>query len=291
MANFIMRNNRKVEFNLTNNAFVHLVDIDGQTSAKANLATTVIGGVDGDTLNNEQAQPRPVSITMVIKQGVSVEQAKNALLAVAKFKQELTIEWTQESKTLVLSGILEEISMPRWQNQVAIQLTLHCSQPYWEDIEEVIQEITQFIDLHYFTEDPYEQLYFLEEGQAFGRYDFSRSRLFKNEGDVAVGVEIRIVAVKTVTNPIVYDTDGNFYGVGYGTGNKQLVMQPGDELIITTFKGNKTVKLNGVSQFDKIKEKSQWLQMQTGDNQFAVDSDDQDVENLYFNITYKQRYV
>lgn len=286
-----MRNNRKVEFNLTSNAFVHLIDIDGQTLAKADLATTVIGGVDGDILNSEQAQPRPVSLIMVVKSGVSVEQAKRALLSVAKFKQEITLEWQQEQRTVVLTGIVEEISMPRWNNQVTLQLTLHCSQPYWEDIEKVIEEITQFIDLHYFTDDPYEQLYFLEEGQAFGRYDFSRSRLFVNNGDVAVGVEIRIVAIKTVTNPIVYDTDGNFYGVGYGTGNKKLVMQPGDELIITTHKGNKTVKLNGVSQFDKIKPQSQWLQMQTGENQFAVDSDEQDAENLYFNITYKQRYV
>lgn len=286
-----MRNNRKVEFNLTNNAFVHLIDIDGQTVAKADLATTVIGGVDGDTLNSEQAQPRPVSLTMVVKPGVSVEQAKRAVTAVAKFKQEVTLEWQQEQRTVVLTGIVEEISMPRWQNQVAIQLTLHCSQPYWEDIEDVIEEITQFISLHYFTEDPYEQLYFLEEGQPFGKYDFSRSRLFSNNGDVSVGVEIRIVAVKTVTNPIIYDTFGNFFGIGYSTGNKQVVMSPGDELIITTYKGNKTVKLNGVSQFDKIKPQSQWLQMQTGENQFAVDSDDEDKENLYFNITYKQRYV
>lgn len=286
-----MRNNRKVEFNLTNNAFVHLIDIDGQTVAKADLSTTVIGGVDGDTLNSEQAQPRPISLIMVVKSGVSVEQAKRALLAVAKFKQELTLVWTQESKTLVLTGIVEEISMPRWNNQVTIQLTLHCSKPYWEDLEDVIEEITQFINLHYFTEDPYEQLYFLEEGQPFGQYDFARSRLFKNEGDVAVGFDARIVAVRTVTNPIIYDTFGNFFGVGYGTGNKKVIMSPGDELIITTHKGNKTVKLNGVNQFDKIKPQSQWLQMQTGDNQFAVDSDEDDTENIFFNLTYKQRYV
>lgn len=291
MATFKLLNKRNVEFNLTDNPYLYLIDIDGQTTAAADVSTSVIGGLDGDTINSQQVQPRTVALTMKVKLGVSVEQAKRALLSVAKIKQELTLQWYQEGKTLILKGNVEEIDVPRWENGVALQLTLHCSQPYWEDIAEAVQEITQFISLHYFTEDPLDQLYFTDEGQAFGMYDFSRSRLFKNEGDVAIGFEARIVAVKTVTNPIIYDTDGNFFGVGYGTGAKKLVMNAGDVLIITTHKGNKTVKLNGVSQFDKIKPQSQWLQMQTGENQFAVNSDDQDTENIFFNFNYKQRYV
>lgn len=291
MATFQLINKRNEVFCLTDNPYVHLIDVDGQTTATANISTSVIGGLDGDTINSEQVQPRTIALTMKAKGGVKVEEAKRALLAIAKIKQKITLEWEQDERTLDIEGVVEAIDVPRWDSSVALQLTIHCSQPYWEDVNEAVQEITEYISLHYFTDDPYDQLYFTDEGQAFGQYDFARSRLFKNEGDVAIGFEARIVAIKTVTNPIIYDTDGNFFGVGYGTGSKKVVMSAGDELIITTHKGNKTVKLNGVSQFDKIKPQSQWLQMQTGENQFAVNSDDLDTDNIFYTFNYKQRYV
>lgn len=282
---------------LIGNEYFFLTNVDGQTEANANLTSVVTGGVDGDTVTSEQVQPRSLVLTLRIKSGVNVEKAKREILKKFKIKQDGTILWTQNSRSVNIKGIVESIEMPRWTNAVVMQITLHCEQPFWEDIENVIQEINEFINLHYFTDDPLDMLYFPEEGIPFGMFDTLRTKTFYNAGDVSVGIIIEINALGTVTNPKIYDTDGNFFGVGYGTGNKKVVLSSGDRVVISTVKGNKTVTLNGVSIYDKIAPHSQWLQLETESNNFRIESDDKDehgnpiIDNMVFNITYKQRYL
>ena len=278
----------------TNNLF-WLVNVDGQTAVATSIASSVIGGADGDIVTNVQATPRTLVIDLSVKSGVDVEEAKRAVLKVIKVKQRGTLEWTQNNRTVVISGIVESIEMPRWNNNVAMQVTLHCAQPFWEDAEFLVKQIREIIDLHYLVVSPDDMLYFPENGIAFGEYDTTRTKAFHNSGDVAVGLEISIVALDRVTNPIIYDGNGNFFGVGYGDGAKKVTMRAGDNIIITTHKGNKRVKVNSVdggsSLLSYIKPQSTWLQLQAGDNLFTIDSDDESLSNMSFSLIYKQRYV
>lgn len=275
---------------LTDNQYFFLINVDGQTSANADISSVVIGGIDGDTANNVQAQPRSISLDLKIKSGVDVELAKREILKVVKLKKNGELIWTQNGKTVRISGIVESVDMPRWENGVMMQITMHCEQPFWEDIDYIVQEISEALSLHYFTDNPNDMLYFPEEGIPFGELDLVRTKSFFNDGDVAVGVEIEIIAYGTVTNPIIYAADGKYFGVGYGTGNKQVVMHQGDYIIVTTHKGAKTVKLNGVSVIDKVKPNSTWLQLEAGENSFSINSDE-DFANVVFNMIYKQRYI
>lgn len=276
---------------LTDNDLFFLTNVDGQTAAASSISSVVTGGIDGDTVTNVQAQPRTIILDLRIKSGVDVEYAKREILSIIKLKQYGSLIWEQNERTVTISGIVESIDMPRWNNKVMMQISLYCEQPFWEDIAEAIQEISSIINLHYFTSYQYEMLYFPENGIAFGRYDTSKAKSFTNNGDVSVGMEIIITAIGIVTNPIIYDTDGNFFGVGYGSGDKQVVMGSGDKIVISTHKGNKTVKLNGVSMYDKIKPQSTWLQLQAGENQFRVDSDESALDNMTFQLEYKQLYI
>lgn len=289
---------------LSNNKYFTLSHIDGQTVAEANTATVTTSGADGDTINNMQTLARIIIIDMRIKSGIDVEEAKREILRVVKYKKNGGIRWTQNGRTVVIRGRVEKVELPRWEAGVTMQITLHCEQPFWEDVDAVIQQINEAIGLHYFSTSPYEMLYFPEEGIPLGRYDTIREKMFYNNGDVAVGVEITIIAHNTVTNPIIYDQNGDFFGLGYeyesadgsagiGTAivNKPFIMQAGDNVVITTHKGNKTVKHNGVVVLDKIKPNSTWLQLETGDNAFRIDSDDESVSNMSFSINYKQRYI
>lgn len=276
---------------LTDNDLFFLTNVDGQTAAASSVSSFVTGGIDGDTVTNVQAQPRTIILDLTIKSGIDVEYAKREILGTIKLKQYGSLVWEQNERTVTISGIVESIEMPRWNNKVMMQVSLYCEQPFWEDIAEAIQEISAIINMHYFTSYPYEMLYFPENGIAFGRYDTSKAKSFTNDGDVSIGMEIIITAIGIVTNPIIYDTDGKFFGVGYGNGDKKVVMGSGDRIVISTHKGNKTVKLNGVSMYDKIKPQSTWLQLQAGENQFRVDSDESELDNMTFQIEYKQRYI
>ena len=276
---------------LTENNFFWLIGVDGQTGVASSIYASTIGGVDGDAVNNVQAMPRTLVFYLRIKSGVNVEEAKRNILRIIKPKQRGSVEWTQESRTVSISGYVEEISMPRWESGVVMTISIHCDQPFWEDVDYTVQHINEYIDLHYFTDSRTDMLYFEDIGIAFGEYDTTRTKTFRNSGDVAIGMEISIVALDTVTNPIIYDENGDFFGCGYGDGEKQIVMKAGDNIVITTHRGGKTVKLNGESIFTKIKPRSKWLQLAAGENTFTVNSDDESFSNMTFSLSYKQRYV
>lgn len=289
---------------LVGNPYFVLSHVDGHTTADTSMSSAVSGGVDGDTVNNIQANPRSIIIDLTIRSGVDVEEAKRAVLKVVKLKQKCGLVWTQNERTVTIQGIVEAIEMPRWTNATVMQISLHCEQPFWEDVDEIVQQISEALSLHYFTNSPADMLYFPEDGIPFGEYDTIRKKSFFNAGDVAVGLEITIIAHDTVINPIIYDQNGNYFGVGYemetdsGGGNLgtayvsvPVVMKAGDYIVITTHKGRKSVTLNGVNVLDKVKPYSTWLQLDTGDNQFSIDSDDESINNMSFSLVYKQRYI
>lgn len=274
----------------TNDWFI-LSHVDGMTAAETSIASSTIGAADGDVINNVQANARPIVIDLRIKSGVNVEDAKRAVLQVVKIKQRGTLEWTQNERTVSISGIVESIEMPRWTNEVIMQISMYCNQPFWEDIDFVVQQISEAIDMHYFIDSASGMLYFPSQGIPLGEYDTIRTKQFHNDGDVAVGMEISIVAFATVTNPIIYDDKGNFFGVGYGDGAKRVQLQAGDVVTITTHKGNKNIMLNGSSILSKLRPQSTWLQLEAGDNRFTINSDDDSITNMTFSLIYKRRYV
>ncbi len=291
MARFDFISQRGDVLSLSANEDFYLTHIDGQTFASASVSSNVIGGVDGDTVSNMQTEPRAIIFDLHIRSGVDVEEAKRKILRVIKLKQNGTLVWEQNNRTVEITGKVERIEMPRWANGIVLQVEMHCEQPFWEDIDSVVEQISEAISLHYFTDDSTDMLYFPEDGIVIGEYDTTRAKDFFNEGDVSVGLEIDIIAISTVTNPIIYDADGNFFGVGYGTADKKVVMQSGDKIVITTHRGKKSVTLNGASIFNKIKPNSSWLQLATGDNRFAINSDDDALDNMAFSLIYKQRYI
>ena len=276
---------------LATNELFDLVHVDGMTAAATSIASSTMGGADGDIVNNVHTNPRPIVIDLRVKSGVDVEEAKRAVMRVVKIKQLGTLEWEQSDRTITISGIVESVDMPRWTNAVTMQISMYCSQPYWEDLDFIVQQISEAIDLHWFTDSAAGMLYFPEQGIPLGEYDTIRTKQFHNGGDVASGLEISIVAFDTVTNPIIYDGNGNFLGVGYGDGAKRVQMEAGDNVIITTHKGQKNITLNGKSILAKLRPQSTWLQMEAGDNLFTINSDDDSLTNMTFSLIYKQRYV
>lgn len=276
---------------LATNELFTIAHVDGMTAAATSIASSTMGGADGDIVNNVQANARPIVIDLRIKDGVNVEDAKRAALQVVKIKQQGTLEWTQNGRTVTIAGIVESVDMPRWTNAVTLQISMYCNQPFWEDLDFIVQQISEAIDLHWFTDSAAGMLYFPEQGIPLGEYDTIRTKRFYNSGDVAVGMEISVVAFDTVTNPIIYDGNGNFLGVGYGDGAKQVQLAAGDNVIITTHKGKKNITLNGKSILAKLRPQSTWLQMEAGDNLFTINSDDESLTNMTFSLIYKQRYI
>ena len=282
MANFTLISPTGARLPLLNSNFFKLINISGQTYAQNALSSSTLSGADGDLINNAVTNPRTLTLDLYIDG--NIELAKRHILTYVKPKQEHSIEWLQEKRTMKISGVCETIDMARWQQGIVMQISFHCSQPYWEDVAPIVREVSEIIRSHYFTDEPDDMLYFYGDGIIMGEYNFTRTQTFYNTGDVAVGLKIVVNALKTVTNPIIYASANEFIGAN-------VTLDAGEILTITTSRGEKDIKKGDVSVLNKLMSGSTWLQLDTGANTFTINSDDEDTDNMYFEIIYNQRYV
>lgn len=278
---YIGANGNQIDF--FDNTFVQLVNVDGLTGVSADISASTTPSMDGDRVNNVQAQPRGIVLDLLVKDTASVEDAKRFVLQAIKPKQRGRLRMIQPDRSIEIVGIVESIEMPRFSQSVMMQVSLYCSQPFWSDIEAVIVQIARVLDLHCFPLDV-GGLAFPAAGVPLGEYDLNMTRTYTNDGDAACGMIISIIALGDVLNPTIYKSDGSFIGVNDS-------MTAGDEIVISTVHGEKSITKNGVNILNKIKSGSTFLQLDTGDNELTINSDGNTEGNVYFLLSFKRRFV
>ena len=259
------------------NADFVLTNADGLTSATVGITATEIANGDGTIINNARTQPRAIVLYITIPQGKNVEAVKRDIMRVIKPMQTGALQWNYENRNVEIAATVETVTMPRFTQQTIMQITFYCAQPYWTDAEYILQQLSTVLPLHKFD------LAIPETGIVFDVYNTEMTKSFSNDGDAAIGCMITIIAIGAVTNPLLERSDGLYFGVN-------VPMVAGDEIVINTVKGKKSVTKNGVNIIDKIKPGSTWLQLETGENVFTM-SDDIGESNMYFTFSYKQQYV
>lgn len=268
---------------LFNNEYFDTTNIIGMTQTEVSVATSTTPQMDGDTVNSVQALPKALTLEFTIKTGVEVETAKRYVLQTVKPKQKGRLRLVQGERTVEIEGIVGGFDMPRFTDRVVMQIPLHCSSSFWEDAEYIAVEISRLLDVHYFPEDE-SGLSLPADGVPFGEYDLNMTQVYTNDGDTDSGMLITIIALAEVINPTIYKSDGSYIGIND-------TLQAGDEVVINTKKGEKTIVKNGKSIFSKIKRGSTFLQLETGDNSFTIDSDSNTEGNMYFTVSFKRRFV
>ena len=268
---------------LLDNPYFHLINVDGMTGVASEIAASTTPSMDGDKVNSVRTQPREIVLDMKIKHSANVEEAKRHILRAIKPKQRGRLVLHQDGRDVEIAGVVEEISMPRFEQGVTMQVSLYCSAPYWQDVENVVIEISRVLDAHYFPLNLM-GLAFPVEGVVMGVYDTNMTRTYTNDGDAECGMVITIIALANVVNPRIFKADGSFIGV-----NDSMVA--GDEIVINTNRGEKGITKNGVNILNKIRAGSTFLQLDTGDNELTVDSDGSTEGNVYFLLSFKRRFV
>lgn len=265
------------KMSLLHNDYFSVIDITGLTSINNDVAAVVVPQMDGDVINNVQAQPRDVTIYLRLKQSAGIQRAQRYVMQYVKPKLTGTLHMIREDLDIKLEGIVTSIDLPRFTQGCTMAITLYCSMPYWVDVNTVQAELSTIINLHHFP------IAFPVEGIPFGAFDSDRTQHLTNTGDVETGMIITLIATGEVVNPKLTATDGQFIGI-------TDTLQVNDEIVINTVKGEKSITKNGTDILNKITEGSHFLQLQTGDNKFTI-SADEGVNNMYFMLEYRRLYI
>lgn len=283
-------NSREVEMNAIHNPYMTITDIDALHGVDNEFSSSTSPYFDGDVVDHIRTNPRTIILTYALKS--PIETSLNYFNSIVKSKQRATlIETRDDGSTIKIEGIVTVPPYTRLSDQVAVQIQLYCSDPYWEDVLTMVSDISVVIDMHYFPYDSEEQLLandggiaFPDEGIPFGEIDTNSTKTITNDGDVAVGVVIEIVALDRATNPRITRDSYNWIGVN-------VSMEAGDWIELSTVRGNKYVKSNitdiGLSNI--VYGGNDWLQLETGDNELFARSDEGS-HTIYFSIFHKRKW-
>lgn len=245
---------------------------------------------DGSEIDDVRALPRGIELTF--KLVGNVKASIDYFTSVVKSKQVVTLKEVENGKELVIKGIATIPPYTRMARSCELVLSIYCSQPYWEDLNYIVETISKKIDLLYF---PSEGQYFTASGRPFGTLDTDLTKTFNNEGDVAVGMLISMVALDEVVNPRISCSSGDQNG-WYMQLN--LTLKSNDLLEINTTRRDKYITINGLEEYEGEPILNylefngyDWLQLETGENTFSVTTEGGETNsNVYFNILYKGRY-
>lgn len=275
------------------NRFV-LYKADAMHGVETDISESTSPFIDGATVESVRALPR--QITLGFKLIGDVKGSIEYFTSYVKSKQFITLEEITEKKNIVISGVATIPPYTRMLQSCAIDLTIYCGQPYWEDAQLIVSELSQFISLLNFPVDLGQ--YFTEYGRPFGSVNTDIEKNFINKSDTSVGMLIKLLALSTVSSPRISCNSGEQVG-WYMQFN--LPLSENDQLEINTVRGQKYITINGSNTYNGEPvlnylefNGNDWLQLETGDNVFnitaLVNGNRQPATNVYFTVNYKGRY-
>lgn len=273
---------------LNNRKYFCLIAAEGLHGIETDIAETESSYTDGSTIDNVRALPRGIALKFALCGDVAA--SLDIFHAVVKSKQTGKIYKREGDRETKIQGRVTIPPYSRMSNRVTVELQLYCGQPYWEDTEELVGTISELIDLLYFPEAGRG---FPEEGVPFGVIEIEQKQTIANDGDTSVGLTIVINALGIVVNPRISCSTGTQNG-WYMQLNTTLY--EGDEVVISTHKGNKSITINGSAWIDgepilSLLEYSgdDWLQLETGENTFNITSSTEGAQ-IYFYIFFSRRW-
>ena len=285
----INKNNEILDLLNNTNKFI-LFKAEALHGIETDISESESPYMDGSNIDIVKALPRGIELTF--KLVGEVKDSINFFTKYIKSKQFVTLREIEDDKDIIIKGVATIPPYSRMLQDCELTLTIYCGQPYWEDINYVVEIISEKIDLLFF---PINGQYFTSIGRPFGVIDTSLEKTFINKGDVSVGMLLSLVALGIVTKPRISCSSGEQNG-WYMQLN--LTLQSNDEVKINTVKGNKYITINGSDSYNGKPILSylefkglDWLQLETGANSFNVStSGGATNSNVYFNINYKARY-
>lgn len=285
----INKNNQVLDLLNNRDKFI-LSGAEGLHGIETDIAESETPYTDGATIESVKALPRGIELVFTLRG--NIKASIDYFTSIVKSKQYVTLREVDGERDIAIKGVATIPPYSRMLQSCKITLTVYCGQPYWEDINYLVETISNYINLLNF---PAEGQYFTATGRPFGAIDIDLTKSFENKSDTAVGMLISMVALGEVVNPRISCDTGEQKG-WYMQLN--LTLQINDELEINTVKGQKYITINGADTYNGEPILNylewygeEWLQLETGKNTFSVTTEGGATNsNLYLNLIYKGRY-
>lgn len=270
--------------------------VTGLGPGTANINTTEVSTNDGGLYNSSRLSTRNIVITLGFLWKDSIEDVRQKSYKYFPIKKKLTLLIETDNRQAEIEGYVETNDPNIFSKEEGADISIICPNPFFYSSGADGSNTTVFYGIDPMFEFPFsnESLYdaLLEMGSIQNQHE----KVVTYNGDAEIGVTITIHAIGEASNITIYNTgtreimkiDTEKLSALTGSG-----IIAGDDIVICTVKGNKSIKLlrsgkttNILNCLDK---NTDWFQLAKGNNIFAYTAQSGS-SNLQFKIDHRVIY-
>lgn len=250
-------------------------EITGLGPAKANINSTDLSTTDGSLYNSARLNSRNIIMTLKLLSKPNVETMRQLSYKYFPIKKKIKLLIETDNRTCEIYGYVESNEPNIFSSQESTQISIVCPDPYFYSAGDNGNTITVFSGIVPSFEFP-----FSDDTFEMGTIVTDQEQNIYYSGDSEIGVNIFIHAVGEVTDLIIHNiTTGDLMKIDTTklealTGD---VIINGDDIIISTIKGQKSITLirDGVAIniLNCLDRNVDWFQLSQGNNVFTYYAD------------------
>lgn len=278
MYKLIVENEKGERLELTNSPYFDVLELDGIGSLEAQINTAELANVDGAMYSNSRIHSRNIVITLNIR--YPIEENRIKLYKYFRVKRYVKLYYRNDHRDVYTEGYVETFENNLFKNLQQPQISIICPCPFWKSNSD---NTVNFSVLSALFEFPFS---IPAAGIEFSRIN-KITTTYINAGNVETGAVIRLHATGEVEDPVIFNrTTGEFFGI-------TVTMTSGDEIVINTQQGEKSVKLTrGGTVTNLLASRtsgSSWLVFEPGENETGY-SAESGQSSLDVTVTVVQKF-
>lgn len=264
--------------------------ITGLGPPKANVSMTDLATMDGSLYNSARVEKRNIVIRMFFSFAPTIEDSRQRTYKYFPIKKPLNFLIETDNRIVETIGYVETNEPDIFSKDESNQISLVCDDPWFYSAGENGRNVTVFFGIEPLFEFIFSNESLEEPLLEFGSIENETEKTIYYDGDAEIGVTITIHAIGEAGDITIYNTGTREMMKILVANIEELTgsgIIDGDDIIITTMRGNKTIRLlrNGkyTNILNALDKKSDWFRLTKGENIFAYTADF-GWENLQFQI-------
>lgn len=268
-------------------------EVTGLGPPEADVHTSEVATNDGSKFNSARVKERNIVLPLYFTPIPTIEDARQKSYKYFPLKRHVTLRVLTENRECEIDGYVERNDPDIFTDRSGTQISIICPVPYFRAIDETV---TTFSNINGCFEFPFSNESLDEKLIEFATITPKAENIVHYDGDAENGIQIRILASATVKNVAIYNVDTR--GTMHIYHDKLAALTgsgivKGDEIIISTVKGTKSVFLLRDGQLTNILNcigmTDEWFRLAKGDNSFAYTADE-GADYLMFIVSHTTLY-
>lgn len=247
--------------------------ITGLGPGKSNINTTEVATIDGGLYNSARIPCRNIVLSLIFLWKDTIEESRHRSYKYFPLKKKITLEIETENRNAVIDGYVESNEPTIFSKAEGADISIVCPNPYFYSKDSsltIFSGITATFSFPFSNESTTEKLISMGTINSLTR----KTVLYNGDADVGVTISMHAVgdasgiAIHNTTTREVMKLNSDIIASITGSG-----VTTGDDIIICTVKGKKSIKLvrDGVEYniLACLEKGVSWFQLVAGDNLFA----------------------